>query len=250
MKMKFILLTLALSISATSAFAGNKFTVVTENTVDVSNLFTHPDLQKVRPGDSGVPEILAHIYTLRATYTIESTEATGIIQKIPAGCDGMDGAVSCWDDHWQGTLDLRNAGNIARWDLIDQTSGKTLATRTAQMDIDPVRVATKTLNERLEFAGTQYMGPPRFKSQPDQEYFLDKGRKYSLYFSEMFLDAIYRSAGLVVEARGDNRYALAGIQYGGQTNTGMQIAVVPGALFPNAGVWLTRLRHQHPFFGK
>jgi hypothetical protein len=241
MKTKSIFLAVALCLSATSAMAADKFTIVTENIVDVNNLFTHPDLKQVRPGEFGVPENIAHVYTLRATYTIVTKESSAVITTIPAGCDGMDGAVSCWKDHLEGRLDLNSAGNTARWELIDQTSGKTLFTRSAQLQLDSAFLATNDLSEVINFSGTQYMGVPRLSiADSGREYFLDQEKKYSLFFSEMYLDDLYRGGRFVLESRGNNRYALVGIQYGGQTNTGYVIPVVQGAEFPNAGVWLTK----------
>ncbi|MGZ3652835.1 MAG: hypothetical protein ACXVB9_14225 [Bdellovibrionota bacterium] len=234
-------------VLSTPALAEKSFTVVTENTVDVANLFTHPDLEKVDPAHSGVPAALAHAYTLRATYTIVETEAEAKIQKVLAGCDGMDGAVSCWPDHWEGRLGFNNPRNRAKWELLDAVSGKVLLTRSAQFDIGEVFNSDPSL-EKINFSGEQYMDTVRFPSVPDQEYFLSKDRKISLYFSEMFLDPIYRGARLNVESLGGNRYRLVGMEYGGQTATGQVIPVIPGASFPNAGVWLTKNGdHQHPY---
>jgi len=247
MKTLLILTYLTAIALSTPALAEKSFTVVTENTVDVANLFTHPDLKKVDSARVGVPAGIAHAYTLRATYTIVGTEAEAKIREVSAGCDGMDGAISCWPDHWEGTLDFGNPGNQVKWELIDAVSGKILNTRAAQFEIGQVFNSDPS-RDKINFLGAQTMNAVRLPSQPEQEYFLTQDRNFSIFFSEMFLDALYRGAHLSIESLGGDRYRLAGIDYVGQTATGEFIPVVPGAEFPNAGVWLTKNQdQQHPY---
>lgn len=229
----------------TPALANPSFTIVTENTVDVANLFTHPDLKKIDPSRSGVPAKISHSYTLRATYTLVGTEAEARTELVPAGCSGQDGAVSCWPDHRESRLNLNNSGNKVKWELVDGRTGSVLDAREAPMNLDEI-LDSEPSRENVNFAGPQGLGTVSPRPAPDQGFALSPG--YSVFFSEMFLDALYRGARLTIEPRGNNRFALVGLEYGGQTETGQVIPVVPGASFLNAGVWLTKASDpNHPF---
>ena len=239
MKMKSTLMTLLFFLT-TSVWANPapRYTIVTENSADVGKLFHRYSHKPV--DNSSILESIAHMYTLRTTYTIVSLEADAKVAKLPAGC--VDGY--CWDEYLQATINLNNSGNnIVHWELIDQFSGKVIADQSARIEFDPIKIwryedGSNLSGEYSVFAGSI--------PAPDREFFLDADKKYSISFDRMFLGELYRS--IILESCGNDRYRIVDLKYGKINSEGGAITIVPGAVFPKMRVYLTEYGdNQSPY---
>jgi hypothetical protein len=245
MKTHFVILGLMSVLLAHQTFAGT-ITVVAENTVDLKNLFNDSPFSRIDYRVLGVPENIAHIYTLRSTYSvITGAEAVADVEFVPAGCDsnGYGAPQTCHPDLYVGRLDFVDTGSQVRWELIDATTGSIVGTKSAKLMIPELSQQTQNSSQKIDFSGQNTI--PYFARQPQEDisFVLSTLPTVGIFYSSPFLDELFDEAKLVIEpvgeSKGSNRYRLAGIEFSGITEVGTTIPVQDGARFPSAGVWLT-----------